>query len=127
MKRADRFTYAWAVSGAEAERLLRLTAFLANPVNAEERAALVRGEELLPFYGRADREFDAEIRSFGEYAPGRLRKIEILTQRVITTSASKYLPFRDVPVGHWAAKAVGDLRALGLLDGYPYGRFRGSR
>lgn len=33
--------------------------------------------------------------------------------------------FRDVPSNHWAAKAVEELRSLGLLTGYPDGRFRG--
>jgi len=33
--------------------------------------------------------------------------------------------FKDVPSDHWAAKAVKDLRAAGLIDGYPDGTFGG--
>ncbi|MBC8066131.1 MAG: S-layer homology domain-containing protein [Chlorobia bacterium] len=34
--------------------------------------------------------------------------------------------FKDVPSGHWAAKAVQELKDSGLLIGYPNGKFRGG-
>lgn len=35
--------------------------------------------------------------------------------------------FRDVPMGHWAARSIKDLRAIGIFVGYPDGKFRGDR
>jgi len=36
-----------------------------------------------------------------------------------------HVPFADVPKGHWAADATQNLRALGILQGYADGKFRG--
>ena len=33
--------------------------------------------------------------------------------------------FSDVPTNHWAAQATKDLRAIGILDGYPSAKYRG--
>jgi hypothetical protein len=36
-------------------------------------------------------------------------------------------PFADVPADHWAAKAVADLAAVGIMEGRPDGTFDGRR
>jgi hypothetical protein len=36
-------------------------------------------------------------------------------------------PFADVPPDHWAAKAVAELAAAGIFEGYPMANFNGSR
>ncbi len=50
----------------------------------------------------------------------------LLSSMALGIQAAQSKPaFRDVPKDHWAAKAVNELKALGLLSGYPDGRFRG--
>ncbi|MCX7972214.1 MAG: S-layer homology domain-containing protein, partial [bacterium] len=39
----------------------------------------------------------------------------------------KAAPFPDVPDTHWASSAVQQLKAKGILEGYPDGLYRGKR
>lgn len=122
---ASRYEYAVALHAAETHRLERLRTFLAKPGADLEQASLVRSVALVPFYRRAEGEFRPEMDRLGIEHEDRPGEIVRLTDQLAATSAPRYHLFRDVPFGHWAAKAVGDLRALGLIDGYPDGEFRG--
>lgn len=42
-------------------------------------------------------------------------------------AAAQELPFYDLPTDHWAFEAVRNLAELGVLQGYPDGRFDGTR
>ncbi|MEZ0327501.1 MAG: S-layer homology domain-containing protein [Fimbriimonas sp.] len=37
-----------------------------------------------------------------------------------------YPSFTDVPKGHWAARSISHLKAVGVLNGYPDGTFSGA-
>lgn len=103
----------------------RLTAFLAGRDDPRERATLLRVATLLPAYRWTNAEFH---RQYGDAVNGILidvPRLADLTRRISADAPVRTRLFHDVPVDHWAARAVGDLRALGLLDGYPDERFRG--
>jgi S-layer homology domain len=42
-------------------------------------------------------------------------------------SPARAQPFSDTPATHWAYEAIAALAARGLIEGYPYGAFRGDR
>jgi hypothetical protein len=88
-------------------------------------ASLLRSRELLAFYRRSAKAFAPELNTLGLDERAALLRLEELGARLAKASPLRARPFRGVPSGQWAAKAVGDLRALGLLDGYPDGSFRG--
>jgi hypothetical protein len=46
---------------------------------------------------------------------------------LVSVSAAQQPTYSDLPPDHWAFDAVGDLSALGILTGYPDGRFDGTR
>lgn len=88
----------------------------------------------LAFFRSAQREFLPQLLRLRSVSPREaplVDEVEEAVDRTLALGAVAVSPssrignFRDVPADHWAAKAVGDLRALGLLDGYPDGRFRG--
>ncbi len=122
----SRYEYAVGVHAAESRRLERLESFLAKPSSDVEQAALVRGEVLLSFYRRADAEFSKELTDIGVTPDDRQTRLAALTRQIEANAPARTRLFRDVPADHWAAKAVSDLRALGLLDGYPDGSYRGK-
>jgi hypothetical protein len=90
-----------------------------------ERASLIRAGSLLPFYRRGAKELARELKSLGIEGDFGISRLEALLNRLERQSPRRALPFADLPSDHWAAKAVGDLRALGMLDGYPDGRYHG--
>ena len=90
----------------------------------QEKAAMSRAAALIPFYRRASREFASEYRQLAFDPSSLIERISNLSARLQGESPARTRLFRDVPADHWAAKAVGDLRALGLLNGYPDERFR---
>lgn len=100
--------------------------------NLEDQRALLDLQRFFPFFRRIEVEFLPQIfvlRQLDEsYAPCVV-EIERLAQRIQAVGppvpGERLRPFIDVPVKHWAAKEIGHLRALGLLEGYPDGRFRG--
>lgn len=104
----------------------RAEAFLGGPENERERAALLRLGSLLPAYEWAEAEFHRQFGDAGKIVVILTDPIRSATRQIAATSEPRHRLFRDVPVNHWAAKAVGDLRALGLLDGYPDGTFSPS-
>lgn len=114
------FREAAAKQESEAETLLKGTG------GDRMRAALLRCTPLARAYVWSNAEMD---RYFQEHVPGTIDvpRLAELTRQIEATSPARDRPFRDVPADHWAAKAVGDLRALGLLDGYPGETYRGSR
>jgi hypothetical protein len=89
------------------------------------RASMIRSRALLPFYRRAAQEFRPELTNLGVEKEFGIARLDTLGKRLDRQSSEWAHPFRDVPADHWAAKAVGDLRALGMLKGYPDGRYRG--
>ena len=105
-------------------QMRKAEAFLANPQSDVERASLLRSAVLMPVYRRAIREFDHELTNLGANDLD-LPKLEDLTRQIQKDAPARDRLFHDVPVSRWVAKAAGDLRALGLLDGYPDERFRG--
>jgi len=46
---------------------------------------------------------------------------------MLSVGISKAAPFPDVPDTHWASSAVQQLKAKGVLEGYPDGLYRGKR
>ena len=46
---------------------------------------------------------------------------------LIASAAAQDTPFYDLPATHWAYDSVRDLAELGVLTGYPDGRFDGTR
>lgn len=125
LKPASRYEFAVILHSAFTSHLVRTEDVLNRGGNDLERASLIRVNSLLPFYQRGAREFAPELRSLGVPVDFGLERLDVLARRLDQTSPPRDRLFSDVPVDHWAAKAVGDLRALGLLDGYPDGRFRG--
>lgn len=122
---SSRYEMAVVFHAAATNQIARAEAFLKNPSNDLERASLIRSAILIPAYKRVEREFKHELVSLGvENDFGQSRLAE-LTRQIEATSPARDRLFSDVPADHWAAKAVGDLRALGLLDGYPDASFRG--
>lgn len=45
----------------------------------------------------------------------------------ILSTAFAASPFSDVPAGHWAYTSVAKLAAIGIVDGYPDGTFKGDK
>ncbi len=123
---ASRYEYAVCLHAAVTNRLQRLGAFISKPGDDVERASLLRAEALLPLYRRADREFAKELKELGVEGDYGLARILPLTQKIAATSEPRHFLFKDMPADHWAAKAVGDLRAVGLVKGYPGLRFDGN-
>ena len=97
----------------------------AKSQGAEARRRMVRAASLLAFYRKASVEYRKELDSLGVPEEMGIDRLSLAVRRARAHVAGEPGPFRDVPADHWAAKAVGDLRALGLLDGYPDGSFRG--
>ena len=50
-----------------------------------------------------------------------------LTAALFPVAAAQELPFYDLPTDHWAYESVRNLAELGVLQGYPDGRFDGTR
>ena len=121
----SRYEIVVAFHAIATDQLQRAEAFLAKPSDGVERATLIRSVALLPVYKRAEREFKREFVSLGIEDDFGQSRLAALTRQIEATAPIRDRPFRDVPADHWAAKAVGDLRALGLLDGYPDGNLRG--
>ena len=123
----SRYEIAIAYHAMTQNQLGRLEAFLQKPTSDVERASLLRSAALLPFYKKAATEFRREFRSLGIEGDLGQSRLADLTRRIASDAPARTRLFRDVPADHWAAKAVGDLRALGLLDGYPDGLYRKTR
>jgi hypothetical protein len=104
-----------------AEHRRRSEAFLKGAGNDRERAALLRLTTLLPAYAWANAEMRRQFPDAGTEVNIDMARLGEVASKIDATSAPRHRLFRD----HWAAKAVGDLRALRMLDGYPDGRFRG--
>lgn len=121
----SRYELAVVLRWTATNQINRLEAFLKNPKDDAERASLLRSAALMTVYRQAEREFKRELNSLGVDGDFGQARIAALTKQIDATSEPRHRLFRDVPPDHWAAKAVGDLRALGLLDGYPDGRLRG--
>ena len=126
-RQPSRYEIAVAYHAMAQNQLQRLEAFLQKPTGDLERASLLRSAALLPFYKKAETEFKREFLSLGIEDDFGQTRLADLTRRIAADAPARTRPFRDVPADHWAAKAVGDLRALGLLDGYPDGRFHETR
>lgn len=121
----SRYEYAVAVHAIVQTGVRRAEAALATPGDDRERASLLRFGSTIPALTRAGSEFRKELDSLGVEKEFGLAKLNRLMAELRATSPVKDRLFSDVPLDHWAAKDVGDLRALGLLDGYPDGRYRG--
>lgn len=73
---------------------------------------------------RAATELRRELEALGvEYEPftRQFSNLEVEFRRSLATR-----PFPDVPEGHWAAGAVGNLRSEGVILGYPAGKFKST-
>ena len=72
-------------------------------------------------------EFAPEIKDLGKDPVELKRQVLNYSFRFSHLQASKpgsaLVQFTDVPSDHWAAQAVLDLRKLGILQGYPSGKF----
>ena len=50
-----------------------------------------------------------------------------LAAAFLPVAAAQELPFYDLPTDHWAYESVRNLAEVGVLEGYPDGRFDGTR
>ncbi len=121
----SRYVYTIAVHAIVQNSIRLSETALSMRGNDVQRASLLRFGDTLPSYALAGREFRKESDSLGVEKGFGLKKLGGLLTQIRESSPAKDRLFSDVPVDHWAAKAVGDLRALGLLERYPDGRFRG--
>lgn len=122
----SRYVYAILFHAVISNQIAREEVFLKRPGGDVERSSLLRFAEAIPSYRRAAREFRSEYLGLGVGEDIGIDKLFSLTRQIDATSAPRHRPFRDVPADHWAAKAVGDLRALGMIQGYPSGRFQAA-
>jgi len=65
--------------------------------------------------------FQTELQELGVDTKSVPGQVHADIARIITYHG----PFTDVPKGHWAADAAQNLRTLGILQGYPDGKFCG--
>lgn len=83
----------------------------------------------LDYLKRGGHEFAPEMKSLGasedDITVAIAQYQAILPTLRIPEAGSALKQFPDVPAGHWAAKAVLDLRESDILQGYPDGRFGG--
>ena len=121
----SRYEFAVFLHASVTKQLERAENALDGDATDLERATLIRAKALLPFYWRSAKELARELKSLGIEGDFGISRLETLSNRLEQQSPRRTLPFADVPSNHWAAKAVGDLRALELLDGYPDGHYRG--
>ncbi|HWD40882.1 MAG TPA: S-layer homology domain-containing protein [Fimbriimonas sp.] len=81
----------------------------------------------LSFIERATKEFDYEMRALGVDMESmeslELRNRSFIDSAQVPEPGASFKQFPDVPADHWAAKAVRELRADGILVGYPDGLF----
>jgi len=74
-------------------------------------------------------EFTPELKALGVEVDGLTGQVKRDAQAIRSmrpVQAGEALQqFPDVPADHWAADAVKNLRSLGILHGYPDGKFRG--
>lgn len=84
------------------------------------------------FLCRAEAEFYPQVRKLRALEPGEIPTLAELRRTVNRVMAfgpavpgQRYQEFTDVPRTHWASEAIRDLRAAGLIDGYPDQTFRG--
>lgn len=79
---------------------------------------------------RAQKEFPDEFRAAGLSADSMIGMQasfrRLLNQPQVIERGSALRQFSDVPTGHWAAKAVLELRSQGVLHGNPDGTFKGG-
>ncbi|GEM_PF-3951645 len=121
----DRWRLAGLTHNALEDQIAKSETALRNGATDLEWASLLRSRELLGFYRHAAREFAPELETLGVDERASLLRLETLGARLAKACPPRSRSFHGVPADHWAAKAVGDLRVLGLLDGYPDGDFRG--
>jgi len=74
-------------------------------------------------------EFTPELKALGVEVDGLTGQVKRDAQAIRSmrpVQAGEALQqFPDVPADHWAADAVKNLRSLGILHGYPDGKYRG--
>jgi hypothetical protein len=79
--------------------------------------------------GKAATELGRELTSIGTSVEPLVKMTSTFKPRLgqlwFTTvaPAAGYPSFPDVPKGHWAAKSLSHLRAVGVINGYPTGKF----
>lgn len=67
--------------------------------------------------------FERELSAAGSDPEVEQQRFAGLTSRIDSLLISPFVPFLDVPSNHWAAPAVNELKAAGLLKGYPGVKF----
>ena len=72
------------------------------------------------FVGEKRTEEEYGVRKFGFL-------IAVLALVSVSAPAFAANPFMDVPSGHWAYDAIGQLAASGVLSGYPDGTYKGNQ
>ncbi len=72
------------------------------------------------FVGEERTEEEYGVRKFGFL-------IAVLALVSVSAPAFAANPFMDVPSGHWAYDAIGQLAASGVLSGYPDGTYKGNQ
>lgn len=74
----------------------------------------------------ATRKRTARLRRIRRTAPA-LGALFVLGGGLLSQGEAQQLPFYDLAETHWAASSVSELAELGILTGYPDGRFDGTR
>lgn len=82
------------------------------------------------YFPRIESEFAPEFKALGvnphAFTAAAARYRTTIAELEKTQAGSALVQFPDVPAGHWAAKAVLELRRAGILVGYPDGTFNGK-
>jgi hypothetical protein len=69
----------------------------------------------------------AEVPQTSQPGPGQAAPPRAAAATTAPTSQTPSTGFSDVPADHWAAKYVETVKALGLMEGYSDGTFRGGQ
>jgi len=75
--------------------------------------------------------FSKDLKEIGSSPEAVKIRLDRISSRIanwpVPQPGAAQSPFADVPTSHWAANAVHELRAKGLITGYPDGTFGGEK
>lgn len=99
------------------------------PLTPEDIGAMKGWSDDITLLAKLFAEFRPELTAMQVYettTPDAIRAEIAAMNKQIVSYTKDPKPFTDVPADHWAAGALRDLKANGLIRGYPDGKFRGG-